>query len=212
MIYYNLFTSVTHILQISPFMESHNGSTLVSLIVVQSNWVLVYSLRVVSTIFQQQLKSLGSILYTIGILGGMHFDCFLGQGVGWNRCFLLEITEPIIIQDFYEKEMLEIMEKTVPGPRGCVLHTGYPSCTYAYKSIIFPGYAKRKYGVHRAVLMLHHKLNFAPTEIHASHLCHTPKCVNIDHLRFESAEINGQRQTCNTEGYCYFNHDPACIF
>ena len=47
-----------------------------------------------------------------------------------------------------------------------------------------------------------------------SHLCHNKKCVNIEHLNYETPVTNNQRKTCNSNRVCCCNHygEPNCIF
>lgn len=46
----------------------------------------------------------------------------------------------------------------------------------------------------------------------ASHLCHTPLCMNPDHLEWSSAGDNLRREMCRREGRCICRLDPPCIF
>lgn len=44
----------------------------------------------------------------------------------------------------------------------------------------------------------------------ASHLCGEPRCINIDHLRWEPLHINASRKYCHAYGQpC--THVPQCI-
>lgn len=46
-----------------------------------------------------------------------------------------------------------------------------------------------------------------------SHLCHTPSCVNIDHLVWESSADNNRRENlCNKRGVCRCGLQPSCNF
>lgn len=48
----------------------------------------------------------------------------------------------------------------------------------------------------------------------ASHLCGNSRCVNHDHLCWESGIVNQSRNLCHNEGRCLSRlaHDPPCIF
>lgn len=46
----------------------------------------------------------------------------------------------------------------------------------------------------------------------ASHLCHTGKCLNRDHLIWERADLNKRRKKCARWGRCVCCLDPPCIF
>jgi len=49
---------------------------------------------------------------------------------------------------------------------------------------------------------------FRPTEVHISHLCHSPTCLNWRHLIFEHSSVNLRRNTCRRD--CCCGGSPNC--
>jgi len=49
---------------------------------------------------------------------------------------------------------------------------------------------------------------YRPNEIHISHLCHSPTCVNWCHLIFEHSSVNLRRNTCRRD--CCCGGSPNC--
>ena len=103
------------------------------------------------------------------------------------------------------------MSHTMNGARGCIIFDGNPSSRYARRQVEFPGKPAQEIYVHRLVWMLTNRVDSFPSGYEASHLCHTPKCININHIRLETHAENQSRQTCNLYGVCVGEHDPECI-
>ena len=46
-----------------------------------------------------------------------------------------------------------------------------------------------------------------------NHLCHSPMCVEFEHLNLEDHAVNNGRKVCHTQGFCSgHHHHPNCIF
>lgn len=56
--------------------------------------------------------------------------------------------------------------------------------------------------VHRLVYFISNDFHFENLEFHVSHKCHMKKCVNVQHLSFEPAAINVERNLCKADGEC----------
>ena len=86
-----------------------------------------------------------------------------------------------------------------------------------------PGQQRKRWRVHRLVYALHlalennspdltlptHNNHQEPIEI--SHLCHSPLCLNINHLTLETHSTNMDRELCRHQGFCTANHQPPCL-
>ncbi|KAK3599554.1 hypothetical protein CHS0354_035791 [Potamilus streckersoni] len=61
--------------------------------------------------------------------------------------------------------------------------------------------------VQRLLYYLESPLEWLDPKFHVSHLCHNKQCLNLEHLSYEPAVVNSQRNTCVSEGRC-FGHKP----
>ena len=126
--------------------------------------------------------------------------------------FWIKLNGKCQIKDFYQSTLDSLMSRTEIGTNGCIIFVGNPSSTYGRLNVQFPGKSKQDIYVHRLAWMLHNGVDHIPVGFEASHLCHIPKCVAIDHIRLETHAENQNRQTCNRYGFCVYEHDPECIF
>ena len=56
---------------------------------------------------------------------------------------------------------------------------------------------------HRLKYMVVHRMSFMQMEeFDVSHLCHTPLCINIEHLSLEPSHVNLSREKCFNRGKC----------
>lgn len=106
---------------------------------------------------------------------------------------------------------------TVENAMGCKLWVGGPdpkTCKYGRKKFSFPGEKSKPVYVHRLAYQLSRNILKLPSEgkFEVSHLCHNHRCVNPDHLVFESHEANCSRMTCKLQNLCTRGHAPPCIF
>ena len=86
--------------------------------------------------------------------------------------------------------------------RLCENSSGYPQHRVTTQGISFTQ------SVHRLMYWL---AGGTPTA-QISHLCHNKRCVRLEHLRDESAELNSMRNTCNKEKFCKGHTDaPPCM-
>ena len=62
-----------------------------------------------------------------------------------------------------------------------------------------------------AVMVRQGTLDLDP-RLDASHLCHNPLCINVDHIHLEPRKVNCQRRRCVSEGQC-LGHEghPECL-
>lgn len=89
---------------------------------------------------------------------------------------------------------------------GC--HLWYGDSNQDGYGIIRPLFRNKKqtFTVHRLQYFLANNCKFSNPNYHVSHLCHNKKCINIEHLSFEPAEINVARNHCKRTKTCY-GHD-----
>ena len=121
--------------------------------------------------------------------------------------------------DFFQ--WLEVMvhsRRTAGRDDTCWLWTGKLSPTgYGRVRLNHPSMPKKDTSSHRAAYMLHHQILDIPTQdaegdrLEVSHLCHTPACVNPNHLTLEKATVNRERQMCAHSHECLGTHHPSCI-
>ena len=114
-------------------------------------------------------------------------------------------------QSFFIDELQTQLYNTGVTPKGCVVRLDEQASTYVRVSCTFPGKPSQREYVHRLVYMLEHRRSSLPLHLEVSHLCHTPRCVRIDHLTLETKEMNQSRIHCKNQGFCSRNHLPLCI-
>ena len=107
------------------------------------------------------------------------------------------------------------------GPYGCLMWTrarqpAHADVQYGRMRNPFPGPPGYS-SAHRLLYMAHHrrpqleKSNENGAVMDVSHICHKSLCVNIDHLVFETHEINLERRHCVQQGLCTRSHKPYCL-
>ncbi|CAH1243376.1 Hypp7080 [Branchiostoma lanceolatum] len=117
--------------------------------------------------------------------------------------------------DFREKLRAKLQKKSVSTETGCRLWTGYiENGGRGYGSLKVPSHVEEgrvTLQVHRLAYFVEVNIRLTPS-IHVSHLCGVKACVNVDHLSYEPAVVNSQRNTCFAAGQC-FSHGPyrACL-
>jgi hypothetical protein len=72
----------------------------------------------------------------------------------------------------------------------------------------FPG----RWPVARLVLLCNNLMPPKDEEVVASHLCHNSRCVNYQHLVWESHAANMIREKCHDKKKCQCGKTPKCIF
>lgn len=90
--------------------------------------------------------------------------------------------------------------------RGEIYPDGYPLLRFTFRGV------RTRIRVHRLIYyLLNGALPLVP-QIHVSHLCNTKLCINIEHLNYEEAVVNIQRNSCFGANKC-FGHvgHPNCI-
>lgn len=89
----------------------------------------------------------------------------------------------------------------------------YSHISYSYR--ISPYKTLKKYtSAHRLLFALCtdsiYLLDKSYSYINVSHICHNPKCCNLEHLEAEPIDINNNRKICLNSGLCT-HHDPPCM-
>ena len=75
-----------------------------------------------------------------------------------------------------------------------------------------PGGRRLAINAHRVALMKKVRTVDVPSCIQASHLCHRPGCINLDHINPEDQGTNEARKLCYENKICSGHGDhPACI-
>ena len=125
-------------------------------------------------------------------------------------------------------ERIDLNTSPPQGQFGCLLWTGARWSNGQYGVMRNPlrhqhgaGNQPARIGVHRLVFMLHNRALYPDyqlppatpqgDDLHVSHLCHTPLCINPQHLVLEPRSTNSERQTCNLQGICMGIHAPLCL-
>ena len=118
-------------------------------------------------------------------------------------------------EKFTEQQLLaageKMLAKAMPVTNGC-LETHLAGAGNGYAQVrITPAV---KIYAHRLAAWMRSRLLPEKSD-EASHLCHNFKCVNPDHLTFESQRVNKQRWCCQahwrvTPGY-WCPHQPQCL-
>lgn len=96
---------------------------------------------------------------------------------------------------------------------GC--HIWYGTSNADGYGIIRPTFRgkKQNFTVHRLQYFLANDCKFSDISYHVSHLCHTKKCLNIDHLSLEPVIVNIERNQCKRFGTCQEHKGfKNCIF
>lgn len=118
------------------------------------------------------------------------------------------------IVDIWEKQISQHVI-LLNAERGCITTDYAKDPNRAYQQVRIKG---SKYYVHIIAAMLHNEHppfllpNGMPME--ASHLCGDPRCVNIEHLWLEAADINKSRCCCllfRQQPVYRCPHLPVCI-
>ena len=123
-----------------------------------------------------------------------------------------------------------IDRKTVRcGDKGCIFWDGaVDSGGYGRMYVYFDDRRPKKLRVHRLVYSLHHfdsvdlpSKNDRGCKVEISHLCHEPRCCNVNHMSLETHQVNMSRLFCKRTGLCtghqIQSHDggqrdlPRCI-
>lgn len=77
---------------------------------------------------------------------------------------------------------------------------------------------KQRDGKRGILILAYHAVlcmnGYYPTERKnvASHLCHNPRCVNIEHLEWSTAYDNRKREMCRRDKRCSCKLPKECIF
>ena len=122
-----------------------------------------------------------------------------------------------------KRKLDKILSKTKSvGPIGCLEYSvGTTRGKYGRYHMTYPPIEpqgssfKAQMTASRAVYILHKRrpdMVGEPGTGHVSHLCHNPKCVNIEHLHLESQIANERRKPCQFKKECQGTCDPVCIF
>ena len=111
---------------------------------------------------------------------------------------------------------------------------------YGRYSVKYPNGQRKEWRVHRLILAIYMNTNLSassssgsgsstsysntstvhlilPTHtpdhrpLEVSHLCHTPECINPQHLSLETHITNMERQHCVRQGHCSKDHNPHCL-
>ena len=95
----------------------------------------------------------------------------------------------------------EILSKSILSKGNCLIFCGRShrnSKNYGTSSFTVLGFSKRLFiDNHRLIYFESH--NVLPQHDVVSHLCHNPKCLNIEHLSVEPQAINISRQDCKIQ-------------
>ena len=121
-------------------------------------------------------------------------------------------------------EFIKIRERLLKNAiRGAA---GTPGCILFGRGLTRDGYGRvrnpflkgAETHAHRLMYMAVHEVENLPEKdgqdhiLHVSHLCHTKRCINPDHLVLEANIINSERTTCASQGVCTGRHQPPCMF
>lgn len=140
----------------------------------------------------------------------------------------IEIRFVMACEGNFQAILAKLMLKTTgpQGVHGCVLWTGAKSDAKAkviYGRVVnpFPDTGVKRIFAHKAIFYLNegHSPAVGEGEIDGetgsvyeiSHLCHTPLCVNINHLVREPHAVNLERIHCKQQGHCTRAHMPPCL-
>ena len=119
-----------------------------------------------------------------------------------------------LLKDFFETERRKLFARTDVRPSsGCIVHIGCPGSPYSRYHVTFPGAPTKNMYVHHLSLLIRDRLVEAPAGLEASHLCGIKKCVNPEHLVWETGDENNSRRKCHRSGRCApeLKHDPTCL-
>lgn len=104
-------------------------------------------------------------------------------------------------------------DKSVGCTGECRIWTG-PCDVYGYGIYRTTVDGKRlKLLVHRLMYFAHNSPVELDRKMHVSHVCHNKKCINPDHLAYESAAENNSRKICQGNGECTGHRgSKRCVF
>ena len=115
-------------------------------------------------------------------------------------------------------ELKKIENQCVRGELGCWLWGGALTKNgYGQKRLTVPhlGIKSKLFYIHRLTYSLKHVSFDLPCQgegWEVSHLCHSKRCANPEHLSLETHEVNGERRSCDQQGHCTGGHKPQCLF
>ena len=124
--------------------------------------------------------------------------------------------------DFFEQISARIISRCQRSPKSphCLLWTGASDKKgYGVVSVVWPDAKRRHMRVHKAAFLAYNQLlpeqvmHVPSAQKDVSHLCHSPMCVEFEHLNLEDHAVNNGRKVCHTQGFCSGHHQhPNCIF
>ena len=112
------------------------------------------------------------------------------------------------MDEFFCKYRQKLFEKCLPAdrPTGCLIWQGCCKKSgptpYGMVKAKFPDGIWRALHAHKLMFLIHKQIVSVDEGLEVSHLCHQPKCLNIEHLSLEPHDINNERQMCVNRGKC----------
>jgi len=103
------------------------------------------------------------------------------------------------MDDWIEAQKQRLLHNSeANGEFGCLLcKLGGGQTAYSTLTITFPWNKKKKtVSCHRFAYMLHMQCFDLSSDMQVSHRCHKRRCINTDHLSYEPASVNKDRQIC----------------
>ena len=113
----------------------------------------------------------------------------------------------------YKHQLLNRFELKYDLIDACKVWSGAKnSCGYPQTKVKDPLIGKITVSVHRLIFSFLSGNDLGLPGCQVSHLCHNKACINYEHLNFEPAATNSQRNICLQSRTCVGHGDqPRCI-